>query len=1121
MRGQTLTLTLLFLAACTDGTSQKDAACPTAEIDHTALTWVDVPVGTGSDQDLVLTNECAGEDELTIDTELSGATFAVTPTSWTLGEGESVTLTVTWTPDDTAADNGTLQLVTSDPDRPEIAVTLSGTPLMDADGDGSLIGDDCDDSDPDTYPGAPEIWYDGVDQGCDGGSDYDRDADGRDAESYGGTDCDDGNPEVYPGAADEWYDGVDADCAGDDDYDADLDGYGGGDGGADCDDADASIHPGVPDTPYDGLDADCSGSDYDADGDGSDSDQYGGDDCDDNVDSIHPGATEGWYDGVDSDCGGDSDFDQDGDGADSSSWGGTDCDDTTATTHVGAVEAYYDGVDADCDGASDYDYDHDGYDSAGYGGTDCDDAASAVNPGASEVWYDGLDSDCDGASDYDEDGDGYDSDSYGGTDCDDATTTAHPGATETWYDGIDGDCDGASDYDQDADGYEVFPTGDDCDDTDAATTEGTAEVQNGLDDDCDGYVDEDFLAAGDVVITEVMANPSAVSDTVGEWFEVHNTTEYPVNMNGWIVYSDDGGYFTISSSLPIDPDGYAVLGVEDDPTLNGGVTVDYQYSRFSFGLSDTGDSIFLVSGSTTIAELSWTSSWPTTSGYAMMLDDDHESTTDSLAVGYWCRARETYGDGTDFGSPGDGNGNCMLDDDGDGSQSLDCNDDDATIHYGYAELIDGVDQNCNGYIDEPEYAVADLPYVDGPAAGRSFQAAGIADYDDDGRTEIAAVDVIRNEWYFLSGTSYASWAGLVTTYDEAGFTASGTGTGYVAGAQGSADLNGDGIEDLVYANTSTGSAGFSIHYGPMTGFGFTLTPDVRMGRTESQSATTIDVEHDFNGDGDVDLVYGNGYSTLEPPSYYYYYTGSLAIFQQSDLTAGTLAYSDASVVFTGSSSSYYDYVGYKYAAGDLNGDGYDDLAVSGYYTIYTWMGDGFATTGQNEMATEATASITTSYATDIALHDVDQDGTIDLVANAGSTISYYYDAGALSGTVATLDADAVYDPPDYYGSAGWSLKLLDGEMDADGDGVSEMGVYADSYYFSEPIFAWFGADAFADGELTGDEAALSLTIESVSSSYLKSFVGDLDSDGTDEAILTDSAHSSASGTSGEIIVVEP
>lgn len=62
----------------------------------------------------------------------------------------------------------------------------------DEDGDLVCVEDgDCDDSDKSAYPGATEVWYDGVDQDCDGLSDYDADKDGYDAKTYDGNDCDD------------------------------------------------------------------------------------------------------------------------------------------------------------------------------------------------------------------------------------------------------------------------------------------------------------------------------------------------------------------------------------------------------------------------------------------------------------------------------------------------------------------------------------------------------------------------------------------------------------------------------------------------------------------------------------------------------------------------------------------------------------------------------------------------------------------------------------------------------------------------------------------------------------------------------------------------------------------
>ncbi|MCB9779914.1 MAG: FG-GAP repeat protein [Alphaproteobacteria bacterium] len=259
---------------------------------------------------------------------------------------------------------------------------------------------DCDDADAEVSPGAPEIWYDGIDADCAGGGDYDADGDGHDSALHGGDDCDDADATIHPGASETWYDGVDSDCAGDSDFDADADGHDSVDhDGDDCDDSDASVGPGTAEVWYDGVDSDCDGaSDYDADGDGSDSDTHGGDDCDDADSGVGPGVVEVWYDGVDSDCDGASDYDADGDGYDSDAHGGDDCDDGSADVSPGAVETWYDGVDSDCDGASDYDADGDGYESDGFGGDDCDDGDAARSPGVVEVCFDGVDDDCDGDS---------------------------------------------------------------------------------------------------------------------------------------------------------------------------------------------------------------------------------------------------------------------------------------------------------------------------------------------------------------------------------------------------------------------------------------------------------------------------------------------------------------------------------------------------------------------------------------------------------------------------------------------------------------------------------------------------------------------------------------------------
>ena len=254
----------------------------------------------------------------------------------------------------------------------------------DADQDGFTAKQDCNDADPGIYPGAQDVWYDGIDSDCGGEDDYDADADGVRTADFGGEDCDDDDAAIFPGTEEVWYDGVDSDCDEADDFDADFDGHRSVDGGgADCDDANPGIYPGAPETWYDGVDSDCGDdSDYDADDDGVDAPEGGGLDCDDADDEVYPGSVESWYDGVDSDCDQADDYDADGDGesslADDPTGRGTDCDDANPAVRANALELL-DGVDTDCDGVADQFSIEEEYGQGWLVGTDADGAfGSAV-----------------------------------------------------------------------------------------------------------------------------------------------------------------------------------------------------------------------------------------------------------------------------------------------------------------------------------------------------------------------------------------------------------------------------------------------------------------------------------------------------------------------------------------------------------------------------------------------------------------------------------------------------------------------------------------------------------------------------------------------------------------------
>lgn len=127
---------------------------------------------------------------------------------------------------------------------------------MDADADGWTTPQDCDDMDPTTYPGAPEV-RDGRDNDCDTLVDEDTDEDGDGF--LPPDDCDDRDPSVYPGAP-EWPDGRDNDCNGIVDDLPDADGDGVGDVWDNCD---AQPNPDQADFDEDGRGDACDDTDKD------------------------------------------------------------------------------------------------------------------------------------------------------------------------------------------------------------------------------------------------------------------------------------------------------------------------------------------------------------------------------------------------------------------------------------------------------------------------------------------------------------------------------------------------------------------------------------------------------------------------------------------------------------------------------------------------------------------------------------------------------------------------------------------------------------------------------------------------------------------------------------------
>ncbi|MGM0575364.1 MAG: lamin tail domain-containing protein [Myxococcota bacterium] len=164
-------------------------------------------------------------------------------------------------------------------------------------------------------------------------------------------------------------------------------------------------------------------------------------------------------------------------------------------------------------------------------------------------------------------------------------------------------------------------------------------------------------AAGEVIITEVMADPAAVSDADGEWFEIVNLGAGPVDLSACVLESDGDTAQPIESSgpYPLGADAYLVLGVNGDAGTNGGVTVDYVYAGLQ--LHNMEDTLALRCDGVVVDVILWDSTFPLTSGASIQVDpalSDHEFNDEAEA---WCASLLPFGDG-DTGTPGAENHAC-------------------------------------------------------------------------------------------------------------------------------------------------------------------------------------------------------------------------------------------------------------------------------------------------------------------------------------------------------------------------------------------------------------------------------------------------------------------------------
>ena len=171
-------------------------------------------------------------------------------------------------------------------------------------------------------------------------------------------------------------------------------------------------------------------------------------------------------------------------------------------------------------------------------------------------------------------------------------------------------------------------------------------------DHCKGHVP---TAAGDVLITEVMPKAAAGNPDAGEWFELMNPGDQPLDLAGCVLADSNPPGVPITASVIVPAHGYVVFAVSNDAQANFGLVAPVVYTGFA--LSNEGEPLSLTCGGVLVDRVSWTANM-VHEGVAMQLSADRLSATANDQAASWCSSTASYGTAGKKGTPGAANAVC-------------------------------------------------------------------------------------------------------------------------------------------------------------------------------------------------------------------------------------------------------------------------------------------------------------------------------------------------------------------------------------------------------------------------------------------------------------------------------